>query len=354
MNPFTWISRRTSELSSLAIAVGMALTCVGGLAAAQAAQSTQASQALQGHVFLPLPEGARPVSEPADGYRLQRVGDHAYVVIAGFVQATFVVTATGVVLIDAPPALADKLPIAIRSVTDKPVTHVILTHDHLDHIGAAPSFKGAKLIAHQATVDLLKIYPDPKRPLPQIVFTGERKRLDIGGVRFDLIYPGANHEQGNFIVHVPQDRLVVMTDLVMPGWVPYRAWGNADHIPGILKAHDAVLALDFDTYVGGHVYRTGTRQDVIDSREFWLDLWNWTGEAMGKVPFDATVAEPGHVWAAQKVWFDRIADQVTARLVGKWGKRLGGVDTFTHDTVIAVIVSAYTDTPNFPKGALVD
>jgi hypothetical protein len=27
-------------------------------------------------------------------------------------------------------------------------------------------------------------------------------------------------------------------------------------------AHDAILALDFDTYVGGHVYRTGTKQDV--------------------------------------------------------------------------------------------
>jgi hypothetical protein len=26
--------------------------------------------------------------------------------------------------------------------------------------------------------------------------------------------------------------------------------------------NDAILALDFDTYVGGHVYRTGTKQDV--------------------------------------------------------------------------------------------
>jgi glyoxylase-like metal-dependent hydrolase (beta-lactamase superfamily II) len=311
------------------------------------------AQAVTPH-FLPLPEQARPVAEPTIGYKVQRAGDSGYVVIAGFVQATFVVTHTGVVVIDAPPALADKLPAAIKSVTNKPVTHVILSHDHLDHIGAVTTtFKGAKLIAHRATAELLKVYPDPLRPAPIIVFDGDRHTMVIGGVRFELIYPGPSHETGNILVHVPQDKLVVMTDLVMPGWAPYRGWGNADHIPGLLKAHDAVLALDFDTYVGGHVYRTGTRQDVEDSRAFWIDMWAWTKEEMGRTPFDADV-EAGNLWAAQRVWFDRVANKVTARLVEKWGKRLGGVDTFTHDTVIAVIISVSTDVPNFPKHLVFD
>jgi glyoxylase-like metal-dependent hydrolase (beta-lactamase superfamily II) len=304
--------------------------------------------------FLPLPEQAKPVSEPAVGYRIQRAGSTGYVVMAGFVQATFVVTQTGVVVIDAPPALAEKLPAAIKSVTDKPVTHVILSHDHFDHIGAVTTaFKGAKLIAHRSTADLLKVYPDPSRPVPKTIFAGNRQKMSIGGVRFELIYPGPNHEAGNIIVYVPQDKLVVMTDLVMPGWAPYRGWGNADHIPGLLKAHDAILALDFDTYVGGHVYRTGTREDIKDSRAFWVDTWNWTKEEMGRTPFDVEV-EAGNAWAAQKVWFDRVATKVTARLVEKWGKRLGGVDTFTHDTIIAVIISASTDVPNIPKNALFD
>jgi hypothetical protein len=66
------------------------------------------AQAVTPH-FLPLPEQARPVAEPTIGYKVQRAGDSGYVVIAGFVQATFVVTHAGVVVIDAPPALADKL-----------------------------------------------------------------------------------------------------------------------------------------------------------------------------------------------------------------------------------------------------
>lgn len=189
--------------------------------------------------------------------------------------------------------------------------------------------------------------------MPTITFDGERKTMIIGGVCFELIYPGPNHEAGNIVVYVPEDKLVVMSDLVMPGWVPYYGWGNADHIPGMIKAHDAILALNFNTYVGGHVYRTGTRQDVIDSRAYLLDLWNWTKEELANTPADADV-EPGNVWAVQSVWFDAVATKVTARLIEKWGTRLGGVDTFTHNTVIATIVSAFTDAPNIPQKILMD
>ena len=73
-----------------------------------------------------------------------------------------------------------------------------------------------------------------------------------------------------------------MTDVVMPGWAPYRGWGNADYPPGMLAAHDAILATDFDTYVGGHVYRIGTRDDVQQSRDFLLDTIPHHPEGDGK------------------------------------------------------------------------
>src|SRR5260370_7595243 len=95
--------------------------------------------------FLPLPEQARPIAEPAEGYRLQRVGDAGYVVISGIVQSSFVVTSAGVVVVDAPPALAEKIPVAIKRVTDKPVTHFIYTHSHYDHVGSPSPFPRPEL-----------------------------------------------------------------------------------------------------------------------------------------------------------------------------------------------------------------
>src|SRR5260370_8454926 len=111
--------------------------------------------------FLPLPEQARTIADPAEGYRLQRVGDAGYVVISGIVQSSFVVTSGGVVVVDAPPALAEKRPAAINRVTANPVTHFIYTHSHYDHVGAASRFPVPDLIAHPAPALILPVNTHP-------------------------------------------------------------------------------------------------------------------------------------------------------------------------------------------------
>lgn len=301
--------------------------------------------------FIPLPAKARPEPEGPDGYRLQCAGDNGYVVISGFVQSAFVVTQDGVVVVDAPPTLGDQLQAAIGSVTDKPITHFIYTHAHLDHVGAVTNFPEATRIAHQDCARMLAVHADPARPLPQQTVDGERTVLTVGGEEIQLLYPGPNHEVGNLLVFFPAQRLAVMTDVVMPGWAPYRGWGNADYPPGMLAAHDAILALDFDTYVGGHVYRTGTRADVQQSRDFFVDMVNTTKKKMGEVSFAdaAALAEPANAWAAQTVWMRRIAEAVTAELVERWSDKIAAVDTFTPETVGGLIVSISTDAPiKFP------
>ncbi|MFG2123568.1 MBL fold metallo-hydrolase [Streptomyces sp. NPDC048710] len=301
--------------------------------------------------FLPLPADAKPLPENGEGYRLQRAGKNGYVVITGFVQSVFVVTRDGVVIVDAPPASRGKLKEAIASVTDKPVTHFIYSHSHLDHVGAVTDFPDAVRIAHADCATILALHNDPARPLPQKVLHGKHNTLHIGGEEIQVIYPGSNHESGNILTYFPRQRLAVMTDVVMPGWAPYRGWGNADYLPGILLAHDAVLGLDFDTYVGGHVYRTGTRADVEQSRAFFVDFWNTTKKNMGAISFTeaASEVEAANAWAAQKVWIDRVAKATQAELVERWGSRIAAVDTFTADTAGSVVVSISTDaTVNFP------
>ncbi len=301
--------------------------------------------------FIPLPAQILPEPEGPGGYRLQRAGENGYVVISGFVQSAFVVTQGGVVMVDAPPALAGKLQAAIASVTGKPVTHFIYTHADLDHVGAVTSFPGATWIAHEECARMLANYADPARPLPDQTVDGERNVLTIGGEEIQLIYPGPNHEVGNILVYFPAQRLAIMTDVVMPGWAPYRGWGNADYPPGMLAAHDAILATVFDTYVGGHVYRTGTRADVQQSRDFLVDMVNTTKRMMGEVSFAdaAALAEPANAWAAQIVWIRRISEAVTAELTERWSHTIAAVDTFTPETVGSLMVSLSTDAPvHFP------
>ncbi len=64
----------------------------------------------------------------------------------------FMVTDKGVVAVDAPPTIGNNYLKAIAEVTTKPVTYVIYSHAHIDHIGAAGIFpKNATFIAQQET-----------------------------------------------------------------------------------------------------------------------------------------------------------------------------------------------------------
>ena len=326
-------------------AVTLAAAGLGSPAAAATDQATTTD-------FLPLPEHAKPLPMPAEGYRLEPVGENGYVVSAGSAQGYFFVTRTGVVMLDAPTAVANFLPLAVSRITDKPVTHVILTHDHNDHISGATKFPDARFVSHKVTAELLRVYTDPDRPVPDITFAGKHHSLRVGGERFELIYPGANHEHGNIIVYLPKQKIAMMSDVVAPGWAPFLHYGNADHIPGILNAMDAVLDLDFEIFLGAHTYRIGNRRDVEICRAFFVDQWNWTRQAMREIRFDLSVVEQGNLWAAQAVWFNRIADHVTPRLVEQYGKELAAVDAFTHDNIKAIIVSLGTDDPNIPADAL--
>ena len=68
-------------------------------------------------------------------YDLKEVKDDVYVVSSTGYNAMFLVTGEGVIVIDAPPSIGDKIFKAISEVTNETITHLIYSHSHKDHIG---------------------------------------------------------------------------------------------------------------------------------------------------------------------------------------------------------------------------
>lgn len=87
-----------------------------------------------------LPEAAKGPPIPTKGYLVQQIGDGLYWLTDGAYQTMFMVTDKGVVAVDAPATIGNNYLKAIAEVTTKPVTHVIYSHAHIDHIGAAGIF----------------------------------------------------------------------------------------------------------------------------------------------------------------------------------------------------------------------
>ena len=115
--------------------------------------------------YLEVPDSAKgPPVEATKGYRIQTLGKDLYMVTENVYQAMFLVYENGVVVADIPPTLAAAIPKAIAEVTDKPITHLIYSHSHIDHIGGAGSLGGQPIVvAHEETKKTLARANDPRR-----------------------------------------------------------------------------------------------------------------------------------------------------------------------------------------------
>ena len=224
--------------------------------------------------------------------------------------AGFVVTPAGVVVVDAlgSPALAQRLLQEIRKLTPQPVTHVIVTHYHADHIYGLQVFKamGARILAHGAARDYLasdtarlrlaasrqELGPwiDAQTRLVEADdwLTGDRD-LVLGGVRLSIKHVGPSHTPEDLVVFVPSARVLFAGDLVFRGRIPFV--GQADSRQWI-KALEALLLFDAAVVVPGHgPVSTSAREDMQLTRDYLVHLRAAMGSAARNLdPFEQAYA----------------------------------------------------------------
>lgn len=301
----------------------------------------------------PLPPTALgpPIPNPP-GYRVEEIGAGLHLVTEGTYQALFQVTDEGVILVDAPPTLEAAIPAAIAEVTPKPVTHVILSHSHGDHIGVAGRLfgngnggdDGVTFIGHEETAGILARANDPRRPVPNRTFE-HKTTVGDDDWALELIYPGPNHEPGNIIVWAPHARTLMLVDVIVPGWVPFKNLSLAEDVQGYIDVHDTVLGYPFETFVGGHLTRVGTREDVQIAREYVHDIQAASANALATVDFFAVAARTGFAnqWHLFDEYLDEVAQTAAAQVEAEWVGQLGGADIFTEDHCFTMAESLRID-----------
>lgn len=164
--------------------------------------------------YFALPETAIGPEIGEKGYLVEEINDGVYWVTEGVYQMMFVVTDDGVIVVDAPPTLGDNILTAIAEITELPISHVIYSHTHTDHIGAAALYPPeTEVIAHVDTAEQLQARQDPNRPVPTVTFD-DSYTLEVGGKRLELSYPGDNHERGNIFIQVPDAGVIMFVDVI--------------------------------------------------------------------------------------------------------------------------------------------
>jgi glyoxylase-like metal-dependent hydrolase (beta-lactamase superfamily II) len=284
--------------------------------------------------YIDVPAASQgPAIDAAKGYRLQDLGKGLYLMTDNAIQAMFLVYDRGVVVIDAPQAFAARIPQAVAEVTDKPITHLIYSHSHADHIGGAKAMGGNPIIiAHVETLRLLKRDADPNRPLPTVTFS-DKYTLRVGNQVLELSYHGNAHEPGNIFINAPAQRVLMVVDVVFPGWMPWRRFALAQDIPAYFAQVEEIDKMDWDTFVGGHVARTGTHADVETQIELLRDIKQAAKTALATTEFGTELnpLDKANPWAFFDNYIDRVAAQCVNTLTPKWSNRLGGFDVYVWD-----------------------
>jgi len=307
----------------------------------------------------PVPQSAYGVPIPQDkGYVVEEIKDGLYWVTEGAYTAMFLTTGEGVIVVDAPPSFGDKMLKAIAEVTKEPITHVVYSHAHADHIGGASMFpKNATYIAHIETKHRLGRMDDGDRHFPYGMFVGGKPvplptitfedsyTLKVGNQTLQLDYKGDDHEPGNIYVYAPKQKVLLKIDIVFPGWTPFKGLAIAEDTVGYLKAHDVILSYDFNKLVSGHWGKLATRKDVEVQKQYMHDIQTNAGKALQTVDFYAIANKVGFVNTA--LLFESYLDAVTkecAKLTEpKWIDKLGGVDVWTDDHCYKVIMATRVD-----------
>ena len=199
-----------------------------------------------------------------------QVGDGLYAFTAeGDPNSGVIIGDDSVMIVEAQatPRLANKVIECVRSVTDKPITHVALTHYHAVRVLGASAY-GAQQILMSDTARAMVVergqedwdsefqrFPRlfeghesiPGLTWPTTTFN-DSMSVYLGNRRIDLMHLGRAHTAGDIVIHVPDQNVMFTGDIVEYHSACYCGDGHFGDWGGTL---DAIKRFDVDAIAPG-------------------------------------------------------------------------------------------------------
>jgi glyoxylase-like metal-dependent hydrolase (beta-lactamase superfamily II) len=289
---------------------------------------------------------ALPV-DPKKGYLVMEVKPGVFVITDGAYQSAFVTTGEGVVLFDAPPTFAQHIPRAVADVTAEPIRRLVYSHAHLDHIAGTEflleKFPKLEIISERGSHAFLAEKHDRRRPVPTLTFAGN-ETLTVGSARIELRRGNWHSNEGDLFISIPDKKFLMAVDTIAAGHVQFMDFDLSTSFHKYLKVFDELLAYDFDVFVPGHLTCLATRDDVLQSKEYTLDVYRTVkrihdGTDQMKVMAAAAETYTWHnLFALFKTLLDDVIDASYEELRGRWIDKLAGVDVWGRSHCRAALI----------------
>ena len=185
-----------------------------------------------------------------------------------FADLAFVLTDEGIVAIDAGTTETNARAVlsVLRRISTQPITHLILTHAHWDHIGGLAGLKepGTQVIAQAKFADELRrvnetgvsfryFFGAEGRGRHAVIpdrLIGQRERLTVGGTEFVLYPVHGGETEDALLIHLPASGVLFVGDAFMPYLgAPFLPEGSAE---GLFETMALIRSLHPRLLIHGH------------------------------------------------------------------------------------------------------
>lgn len=256
-------------------------------------------------------------------YEIQRLSKSIYWVSSSDYSVTVLVGTESVLLIDVPYSVGKRLIQAIKSITNKPISAIVYSHAHADHIGDSGvilkelknndiKIYGTKevkdaLISHKVTLP---------SPITDIISDG----LDFEGHHFDVFSNFDGHTPDNtaFLINDGGRTILHAIDLVHPGSLEFRSFSNVEDAIAYKNDINTLLSMDWDVMVPGHS-NIGYREDVQFVQTYIADVQDYIHQGFAKADFSVHLkGETPFEWYGG--YSDEIIDYAHKKMADKYRK----------------------------------
>jgi glyoxylase-like metal-dependent hydrolase (beta-lactamase superfamily II) len=209
----------------------------------------------------------------------------------------------------ATPVMANALIEKIRTVTDKPIKYLILSHYHAVRVLGASAFEGAEIIASDKTLEMINergekdfksetdrfprlfrsVESIPHLTYPTITFE-TAMTINLGNRIVELKHLGAGHTRGDIVAWIPDCKALFSGDLLEYGATPYCGDAQLEEWPQTLQL---IKALGAETAVPGRgnaLFNAKEVNESIDSTTKYVTMLLETAKAAVAKGLDLTEA----------------------------------------------------------------
>ena len=235
----------------------------------------------------------QPAANAPRVVEVEKVKDNLFVLRGGGGNTAVLVMANGVAVVDAKnPGWGQPILAKIKELTPKPVTLLINTHTHGDHVSGNVEFPAAVDVVVQehtkTNMEKMPIFKEHNNNgMAKRTFT-DKMTIGKGVDQIDLYYFGRGHTNGDAWIVFPAHRIVHSGDIFAGKSVPLidgNNGGSMREMPETLrKAHEGIK--NVDQIINGHMPAQTTWADLKEFAQFNADLvaYGRAGLKSGKTP----------------------------------------------------------------------